>query len=191
MPEVTDEFANPTIVLTDEAGRDLPCFIEQTLDVGGQEYLLLLPVDHPIEIFNWSVDSDAEADEVLMDVDDDDIDDLFPTAKAVLAELDLTLQHSAFTLTAIGELPEAEEEDCFTLEVSELEENGDDAASADEFQMLATFFHDNQKYALCTPLDPLLFFARREATGVITLLSPEEFQHLQPQLEEQLFDVLE
>jgi hypothetical protein len=186
MPEVTDAFANPTIVLTDEAGRTLPCFVEQTLEVGGQAYLLLLPVDHPIEIFSWQTDEDD--DEVLADVEDDCIDDLFATAKAVLAELDLTLQRSAFTLSAAGELPEVEDEDCFTLELGDTEAA---EPTADEFQMLATFFHNDEQYTLCTPLDPLLFFARREPSGTITLLSPEEFQRLQPQLEDQLFDVLE
>ena len=47
-------------------------------------FLLLLPVDLPIEIFVWQSDEDAEEgdEEILVDVEDDDIDDLFPSARS-------------------------------------------------------------------------------------------------------------
>ncbi|NEP15483.1 MAG: DUF3727 domain-containing protein [Leptolyngbya sp. SIO4C1] len=187
MPDFTDDFDSPTVTLSDEAGRTLDCFIEQTLTVDGEDYLLLLPVDAPIEVFVWQSEDDDD-EELLADIDEGDIDELFPTAKAVLAELDLTLQRSAHTLTAAGELPEIQEENCFSLEVP-----SDDASEStvDEFQMLATFFHEDEQYTLCTPLEPLLFFAKRDRNGQTVLLSPEEFQRIQPQLEDQLFDVLE
>ena len=40
-----------SITLTDEVGRSLQCYIEQLLNVEGQEYALLLPDDAPVEIF--------------------------------------------------------------------------------------------------------------------------------------------
>ncbi len=179
----------PIVTLTDDEDRLLPCYVEKSLDVEGVEYLLLLPVNLPIEVFVWQqVDDDGEEDgeEILADVEDEEIDALFPSARAVLAELDLLLERSAHTLTAAGDLPEADEEDCFSLEIDE-----EDAQATEEFQMLATFFHEGSQYTLCTPLDPLMFFASRQADGTVELVEPEEFQKMRSQLEDKLFDVLE
>ena len=179
----------PVVTLTDDENRTLPCYVEKSMEVEGTEYLLLLPVNLPIEVFVWqSLDEDGEEDgeEILADVEDEELDSLFPSARAVLAELDLLLERSAHTLTAAGDLPEAEEEDCFSLEMDE-----EDAQGTEEFQMLATFFHEGSQYTLCTPLDPLMFFASRQADGTVGLVEPEEFQRMRSQLEDKLFDVLE
>ncbi|HEY9878163.1 MAG TPA: DUF3727 domain-containing protein [Leptolyngbyaceae cyanobacterium] len=182
------EYDEPTVLLTDEAGLTLPCVVEQTFELSQQEYLLLLPVDAPIEIFVWRTE-EGEDEEVLMDVEDDEIGAIFPTAKAVLAEQNLMLQRTAITLTASGELPEAEEDDCLTLELDELSVGED--GSTEEFQILATFFYEDEEYTLCTPLDPLLIFARRTAKGDLEVVTPEEFQEIRSTLEEKLFDMLE
>ncbi|WP_346290407.1 DUF3727 domain-containing protein [Sphaerothrix gracilis] len=187
MADEANEMQEAEVILTDAAGRSLPCFIEQTIPVEDQEYLLLIPADAPIEIFMWQADPDSDdEDEVLVDIDEADIDALFPTARAVLAEQDLILQRTALTLTAAGELPEPNDEDCFTLEVDEEPE-----PQTEEFQILTTFFHEDQEYTLCTPLEPLLFFAKENAKGEIELVSPEEFQQVRLQIEDKLFDVLD
>lgn len=185
--DVSQDFDESTVLLMDDQGNTLPCLVEQTFDLGDREYLLLLPVDAPIEIFVWRND-DQESEEVLMDVEEEEIDIIFPTAKAVLAEQNLRLQRTAITLTAAGELPEAEEEDCLTLE---MEDWGDDDETTEEFQILATFFHKDEEYTLCTPLNPLLIFARRSPTGSLEVVTPEEFQQIRATLEDKLFDVLE
>lgn len=177
-----------SVVLTDEAGRSLPCFVERSLEVNNHEYLLLMPVDSPIEIFTWQSDEESEED-LLMDIEESDIDTLFPTAKAVLAEQNLTLYRTALTLTASGELPEATDDDCFTLELADVDEGSD--LEAEEFQILATFFYKDEEYTVCTPLEPLLFFAQKDLQGEPKLVSPEEFQQIRAQLEDKLFDVLE
>ena len=180
----------PVISLSDEDGRELACYIEKSIDVEGTEFLLLLPVNLPIEIFVWEPDDEAaddEATEILVDVEDEAIDELFPSARAVLAELDLILERSAHTLTAAGDLPEADEDDCFSLDISD----DNTHPVTEDFQMLATFFHRDAQYTLCTPLEPLLFFARRESDGSIELVDPEDFQKMRPQLEDKLFDVLD
>lgn len=172
----------PIVTLTDAEGHTLACYVEKaiTLSDSGQEYLLLLPVSAPIEVFSWQDDDDT-----LADIEDDEIDALFPSARAVLAELDLTLNRSAYTLTAVGNIPDADDDSCFALEV-------DDEGGMDNFQMLAQFYHCEQRYVACTPLEPLLFFAyRTDDTETVALLSPEEFQRLQPQIEDQLFEGLE
>ena len=171
------------VTLADEEGHTLPCYVEKslTLSDSGQEYLLLLPIAAPIEIFSWQEGDD----DLLMDIEDDEIDALFPSARAVLAELDLTLQRSAYTLTAVGDIPDADDDSCFALEV-------DNDGATDNFQMLAQFYHGEQRYVACTPLEPLLFFAyRRTDSDTVALLSPEEFEQLQPEIEDQLFEGLD
>ncbi|NJO41286.1 MAG: DUF3727 domain-containing protein [Cyanobacteria bacterium CRU_2_1] len=164
----------PTVSLIDEEGRSLLCYVERSLKVENNEYVLLLPVDAPIEIFAWAADEDDEEDEMLMDIDEEELEEVFSTARAVLAEQDLILHHTALTLTASGEIPEFEEDDIISLDV----EGGEGQLNLEQFQELASFFYEDQEYVICTPLDPLLFFARLNAKQQPELLSPEEFQSL-------------
>ena len=177
-------FQEDPVILTDETGRQLACYIEKTLEVQGKEYVLLLPVDSPVEIFAWKEDVE---DEALLVEDDETIDAIFADAQAVLAEQDLILKRTAFSLTVAGELPPVDEDEILTLEI---DEDGSQL-EPEELQLLANFYHEEQEYAIYTPLDPLLFFGRMNKEGKAELLSPEEFQQVQPMLEEQLFDELE
>jgi hypothetical protein len=188
MANEAQPFDDSALVLTDDFGRFLPCQVEQHFRLNGREYLLLLPIDAPVEIFVWQTEDDEDG-EVLVDIEDDEIDQVFLTAKAVLAEQNLTLQRTAITLTASGELPDSSEGDALTLEIDELDEAGQ--ALTEEFQVLATCFHDEQEYTLCTPLNPLLIFACRNATGDLEVVTPEEFQTIRGALEEKLFDMLD
>ena len=187
MANDTQPFDDSALVLTDDVGRFLPCQVEQTFQLDGKEYLLLLPIDAPIEIFVWQDDDDDS--EILIDIEDEDIDRVFLTAKAVLAEQNLTLQRTAITLTASGELPELKQEDSLTLEVEEVDEAGEPVT--EDFQVLATCFQDEEEYTLCTPLNPLLIFARRNPKGDLEVVTPEEFQTIRDALEEKLFDILD
>lgn len=180
-----DEEDLPTTVVHDDEGRSLLCYVENSMQVDGKDYVLLRPVDTPIEIFAWEEDEENEEEEMMVDIEDGDIDTIFDTAKAVLAEQDLTLSRSALTLTVSGTLPDPTEEDIITLDL------GDDGMDPEEFQMLGNFYHEEQEYAICTPLDPLLFFARMNHSGQPELLSPEEFMAVRSQLEDQLFAEME
>ncbi|MBW4521510.1 MAG: DUF3727 domain-containing protein [Scytolyngbya sp. HA4215-MV1] len=176
----------PTVTLTDEAGRTLTCTVEHTLEVEEQEYVLLLPIDSPIEIFAWEDEEDE--DPILVD-DDDEIDEIFPTAKVVLEEQNLVLKRTAVTLTVEGELPDFVDDEEF-----EDEEELEDEEYEEELQLLARFYHEEQEYAIYTPLDPFFIFARLDASGQPQLLSQEEFKKLEPMLpmlEDQLFDALD
>ncbi len=184
--EDNDHAPTGSITLTDEKGRSLECYVEHSLTVDEQEYVLLLPVDSPIEIFAWEGDEDNE-EAVLVEFDDAIIDDIFATAQAVLAEQNLVLKQTAYALTVAGDLPPVEESELFTLEIE------DEAADLEpeQLQLLANFYHEDQEYAIYTPLDPLLFIAKITKTGEPVLLSPEEFRKVQPLLEEQLFNEVE
>ena len=186
-PSTIDEPAEyPVVSLKDDEGRSLACYVEKSIDLEGEEFLLLLPVNLPIEIFVWQADEDDPEEEMLVDIEDEEIDALLPSARAVLAELNLMLERSAHTLTAEGDLPEADEEDCFSLQIND----DDEEPATEEFQMLADFYHNEAQYTLCTPLEPLMFFARRKGEE-ITLVEPEEFQAMRSQLEDKLFDALD
>ncbi|MCY7284575.1 MAG: DUF3727 domain-containing protein [Cyanobacteria bacterium CAN_BIN43] len=165
-----------TMILKDEEGRSILCQVENTLKVQGKEYALLLPIDTPIEIFAWAEDEEDadEEGEMLVDIDDEELEDVFATARAVLAEQDLILNRTALTLTASGEIPEVEEDDIIALDI----EDPEGKFNMEQFQQLAAFFYEEQEYVVCTPLDPLLFFAKINAQGEPELLSPEEFQEL-------------
>lgn len=183
--EANDYSQADTVTLTDETGKSLECYIERSLFVEEQEYLLLLPVDAAIEIFVWQGEDDEE--EAIPVDDDATIEEIFDTAAAVLAEQNLILKRTAFALTVAGDLPPVEESELFTLEIED--ETND--LEPERLQLLASFYAEEQEYSIYTPLDPLLFFAKVNSSGQPKLLSPEEFQKLQPLLAEQLFDELE
>jgi hypothetical protein len=177
-----------TIVLTDEAGRTITCSVERYLEVENQEYVLLLPIDSPVEIFVW--EGEDEDDEEAIPVEEDaDIDRLFSTAKAVLEEQNLTLKRTAVMLTVEGDLPDLEEENELGAVASETEEE-----AVEELQYLASFYYEEQEFAIYAPLDPCFILARMDSNNQPHLLSAEELQKLEPMLEmieDQLFDDLQ
>ena len=179
----TEDFDDAELVtLTDELGRQLPCYIERELELDGKIYLLLLPENAPIEIFAW--DEDDEVTELVSVEDEEEIDRIFADANAVLSEQNLTLKRTAFTLSASGELPPLDPNEVVTIELDE----EDDQLEPEEFQILARFYNLEQEYAICTPVDPLLFFGKADANGLISLLSEQEAEELQPRLEDLLLD---
>lgn len=189
---MTSDFSedNPTIALKDEFGQTLTCQIERVVEIEDRPYALLLPVDTPVEIFVWEEEESGE-EESLADVDESQIEVLFPTARAVLAEQDLMLKRTAITLTVEGEIPEPQDEDCFTLEIEDEEDEAEELLASEEFQTLASFFHQDIEYAICTPVNPLLLFAQILPTGEGQIIPPQEFERLRPQIESILFDVLD
>ena len=84
----------------------------------------------------------------------------------------------------MGELPPLDPTEVVTIELDE----GDESLEPEEFQILARFYNKEQEYAICTPVDPLLFFGKADANGKIALLSEEEAEQLQPMLEDMLLD---
>jgi hypothetical protein len=155
------------------------------MEIEGSEYLLLMPVDAPVEIVAW--DDDEELADATLIEDDAEIDSIFSDAQAVLAEQNLVLKRTAFTLTVEGEIPSADEEEILTIEIEE----EDVDLEPEELQLLASFYHEEQEYGIYTPLDPLLFFARMNDAGQPELLSLEEIKKVQPLLNDLLFEELD
>ncbi len=164
-----EQYDEETLTIVDEDGRSLPCYIEQSIEVDNMTYLLLVPVDIPVIIMSINQDRDEELEAAILD-DDQAIAQIFDNAKAVLAEQNLYLHHTAYTLTATGELPPIEEEQILTLDNGD----GENDLEEEELQSLCYFFHADQKYGIYTPLTPLLFFARYDAENRLELVSPDQ-----------------
>jgi len=166
------------IVLTDETGKSLPCYLEKRLPLNGKEYILLNPIDYPVQIFAWESEDDESG--TLADVDEDEITTIFDTAQAVLAEMNLVLKRTAYTLTVEGELPEVDEEDIIQIDGDDDEEEGE------EYVEIAHFYFEEREYSVFAEVDPLPYFAKQSHDGEVELLSPDELEEIQPFLEEQL-----
>ena len=175
-----EQYSEETLTIVDEEGRSLPCYIEQSLEMDSMTYLLLVPVDIPVIIMSINQDSGEELEAAMLD-DDEAIAEIFDNAKAVLAEQNLYLHHTAYTLTATGELPPIEEDRVLTLDGGD----DDEEIEEEELQSLCYFFHADQKYGIYTPLTPLLFFARYDQQNRLELVSPDQ-ENLMPILEELL-----
>ena len=175
-----EHYEEETLTIVDEVGRSLPCYIEQSIEIDNMTYLLLVPVDIPVVIMTVDNDTEEQLEAAMLD-DDDAIAKIFDNAKAVLAEQNLYLYHTAYTLTATGELPPIEEDQILTLDA----EGIDDDIEEEELQSLAYFYHANQRYGIYTPLTPLLFFARYDEENHLELVSPDQ-DNLMPILEELL-----
>ncbi|PLS69091.1 MAG: DUF3727 domain-containing protein [Cyanobacteria bacterium M5B4] len=165
------------VTLKDEQGRSLSCSVEKVIEVEGNKYFLLQPIETCVQIFAWEGDGEES---VLNDLDDEQIDMVFPTAQAVLAELNLNLQRTAFTLTVEGELPEPEEDDIFSLD--------GDEENYEELQELANFYHKEQEYSIFASLDPMIFFAKYNQADELEILSDDDLENLQLYLEAIIID---
>ena len=186
-----DSELNDLVNLTDETGRTLGCYVEKYLELDSKTYLLLLPVDSPIEIFAWNEDDDDddESAELTAIDEDDQIAIIFADASAVLSEQNLTLKRTAYILTASGDLPPLDPEKILQIDLEEGEEG--EELEPDEFQILCQFYNKEQEYIICTPVDPRLyysFFGRKNELGVVEILSNQESDEIAPYLEEFLSD---
>lgn len=170
--------AQEIVTLTDRSGRSLDCYIENEVVSEGIEYFLLQPVDLPVVILAWDDDEqDQEIPETEMVEDPEELADIFLDAKAVLAELDLSLKDSAYVMTISGEIPPLTEEDILSLEIEDEEET---RLEPEELQLLTDFYHLEQHYSIYTPIDPYLFFARSTPDEELEMLelSDPKVKHL-------------
>ncbi|NJN30348.1 MAG: DUF3727 domain-containing protein [Synechococcales cyanobacterium RM1_1_8] len=197
----------PTVWLEDDNGRSLFCHLEYSLDLDGKTYGLLQPVDAPVMIFAWGEDDD----EPTILEDDEELQPLLPTARAVLSEQNLTLLETAVTWTVEGDLPELEEDEDEaernggaagsgpsaanglphrrdgSLEPEDLEPedlDDDEDMEFDEYQLLAHFFHDDCEYEIYTPIKPPFAFWTLLEDGKPKLLSLEAMEAVEPLLNE-------
>ena len=181
-PDETD-----SIILEDDQGLTLECYIENALEDEEFQYLLLMPVDIPITIIAWDEEEEeTEVKSATLLEDHALIKKIFPDAKAVLAELDLSLHLTAYTLTVSGELPPIDDDEILTLEIEE----DNPEIEPEELQYLANFFHEKQRYSIYTPLAPMLLLAEADADDQVDLVHPDN-EKMKFILETLLFDEME
>ncbi|NJK60724.1 MAG: DUF3727 domain-containing protein, partial [Oscillatoriales cyanobacterium SM2_1_8] len=141
-----------------------------------RNFCCCIPLAYPGAHFAW--ESETETESTLVEIEDSELAEIYETAKAVLAEKELTLQDTAYTLTVAGELPEEmDEEDIVQIDVE-----GED--ETEDFLEIAKFYFAERGYSVFLELDPLPFFAKRTAEGEVHLLDEEAIAAMQPQLEE-------
>jgi len=165
------------VTLEDASGRSLLCWVEHDFRMAGTDYLLLVPVDAPAMVLTWE-DSETDSADVTWIEDSEALAELFPDARAVLAEQNLVLQDAAYTLTIAGDLPEPEEDDILTVELDDSAEGLD----AEELLYLTEFYHNGRAYEIYTPLEPLLLPAKQIGKQ-LQLLEPDEVELIQPYLQ--------
>ncbi|MFM2080220.1 MAG: hypothetical protein RLZZ219_902 [Cyanobacteriota bacterium] len=168
----------PTVLVHDNQGRQLLCFLEQLIPLDGHDYGLLTPVDTPVCLVRIAEDDD-EDDEVIEELDG--AEPILSVAEVVLQEHDLTLVRSAVTLTVSGELEEPDADD---LE-DELEQDEEGEEDSDLYEMLIQFRAEGREYGLFIPLDPFFVVARMQ-NGEGVLVEGEEFDRVQPRIEAEL-----
>ena len=173
MPDSKDQQNSevPTLLVRDQKGNELLCFLEQIVPISGADYVLLTPVDTPVCLFNLSTDSEPELIKTI-----EKKEPILEVADVVLQEHDLRLVRSAVTLTVSGELDEPEPE--------ELEEKDFDDES-ETYELLVSFMAENKEYGLYIPLDPFFIVGKLE-DGLATVVEGEEFDKIQPLIEIEL-----
>ncbi|MFM8275766.1 MAG: DUF3727 domain-containing protein [Cyanobium sp.] len=176
-----------TVVLKDDQGRQLVCYVEEPVRLEGNTYALLTPVDTPVCLVRLGEDESEH--EIIEELEGAEA--ILSIADAVLQEHDLTLVRSAHILTVNGEIDgpdlvedeDAEDDDAEDDDLDDLEDLGDDGES-DTYEMLLDrpFWVGEEQYALFIPLDPLFLVARLDASGA-ELVSDEELERVGPLIE--------
>jgi len=170
-PNSKDNYEAQTLILHDSNGNELFCYLEQLVNVDGEEYALLTPVDTPVSLFKINEKDDPELIEKI-----EKNEQILKNADAVLQEHDLRLIRSAVTLTVSGEL----EEPIY----DELEEDQLDDES-ETYELLVNFNLLEQEYGLYIPLDPFFIVGKLNDKGAI-LIEDNEFDKIQPLIESEL-----
>jgi hypothetical protein len=166
--------AQDIVTLTDAMGRSLDCYVENEITEDEIEYYFLMPVDPQVVVLAWDEDEEDESDlpETELIDDPEQLAKIFPDAKAVLAEQDLTLQDTAYMMTVRGELPPLEEERILSLEIADEDIEEGEESEEEELLELARFYHLDQLYSIYTPLDPLPIFVKVTGEDGMEILEP-------------------
>jgi len=170
-PNSKDNYEAKTLILNDLNGNELICYLEQLVNIEGEEYALLTPVDTPVSLFKIN---DKDEPELIEKIEKNE--QILKNADAVLQEHDLRLIRSAVTLTVSGELEEPIYDE---LEEDHLEED------SETYELLVNFNVLEQEYGLYIPLDPFFIVGKLKDKGA-TLIEDEQFDRIQPLIESEL-----
>ena len=172
---VQGKYEASTLLLKDSNNNELFCYLEQIVNIEGNEFALLTPVDTPVTLFKIN---EKEEHELIEKIDKDQ--QILKNADAVLQEHDLKLIRSAVTLTVEGEL----DEPIF----DELEEETINEET-ETYELLVNFNVLEDEYGLYVPLDPFFIVGKLEKDFAV-LIEDEEFERIQPLIEKELESTL-
>ena len=170
-PNSKDNYEAKTLILNDLNGNELICYLEQLVNIEGEEYALLTPVDTPVSLFKIN---DKDEPELIEKIEKNE--QILKNADAVLQEHDLRLIRSAVTLTVSGELEEPVYDE---LEEDHLEED------SETYELLVNFNVLEQEYGLYIPLDPFFIVGKLKDKGA-TLIEDEDIDRIQPLIESEI-----
>jgi Protein of unknown function (DUF3727) len=182
------------VVLDDPAtGRILPCVVEHEVDVMDATYLVCCPED---DVVTFATENGEEGLVCLSD--ESLIDQLFPTAAAVLAEDHVTLKRTAYLMTVddsdaavlgSGEFDDNDDDDDDEAEDDrdgdEWEGGEDDDDDSEAVSVLGEFRHNNINYFVLKPENPVLLVARR-SEGKLIVVEEDELEYVSPIIEAQI-----
>ena len=166
-----DNYEAKTLILNDSNDNEIFCYLEQLVNIEGEEYALLTPVDTPVSLFKINEKDEPELIEKI-----EKNEQILKNAEAVLQEHDLRLIRSAVTLTVSGELEEPIYDE---LEEDHLEED------SETYELLVNFNVLEQEYGLYIPLDPFFIVGKLKDKGA-TLIEDDDFDRIQPLIESEL-----
>jgi len=139
-----EEDERRVVILRDVAmDRVIECFVDREIEIEGRKYATLMPADTPVILAQYHQIGGNH--QLIPITADHAIDELFPTASAVLAEMDLSLSRSAVFLTVEGGMYEDDSTD------DDEEEDG----SLDDFSLLVSSFTQPRNDAVPPPYYPL------------------------------------
>jgi hypothetical protein len=175
----------PTLLVRDERGRELLCYLEQLVPLDGNDYGLLTPVDTPVLLVHLPENEEEDPEEI----DNwEEHEPVLAIAESVLQEHNLTLVRSAVMLTVTGDFDgngiDDEEED-EEEEIEDSEELDDEGGDLFESLLDRPFYVGEEQYDLFIPLDPFFVVARVE-NGAGVLVVGEALERIQPRLEAEL-----
>jgi len=131
-----------TVLLKDsKLDRTIECFVDREIEIEGKVYATLMPADTPVIMAGYIKVNGSQL--LVPVIDENTIDKLFPTACAVLAEMDLTLSRSAVVLT-VDEVDDG----VIATSDSESDDDDDDDDDAQEFVVMGPDGESSRTFSL-------------------------------------------
>lgn len=160
----------------------IECYADSIAIIDGVEYTIGNPCDTSVALCYFDEDYSL----VPIDLDGPLMDEIFPLAAEIVEEEfgeELVLERTPQTLTLVGELEEADNDDDYEDDEEDVEDD------EEEVEVLLSFEEDGREYVLVRLLDPVLLVGKASTDKNdqrCILLSEEEADRVMPVLE-QLF----
>lgn len=175
--------------LDPKKNRIIDCYADSIAIIDGVEYTIGNPCDTSVALCYFDNDSNL----IPIDLDSRLMDEIFPLAAEIVEDEfgeDLVLERTPQTLTLVGELEEAEDDqDDYTDD-----DEDDMEEDEEEVEVLLSFEENGREYVLVRLLDPVLLVGKASLDKndqKCILLSEEEADKVMPALEKMFMEYQE